>query len=441
MVPLEATWPDRVITAQRNWIGRSEGAHVRVRRRQAADEPTLTVYTTRPDTLFGATFMVVAADAALAGELVTDEQRPAYEAYLEETRKASEIDRMSTDRPKTGVFLGVHATNPVTGEQIPVWAADYVLADYGTGAIMAVPGQDQRDWDFATKFDLPIVRTVQPPEGWEGEAYVGQGPAVNSVRTTTSRWTAWRSTRRSARSSTWLEEKGAGEGTVNFRLRDWLLSRQRYWGVPIPIVHCETTARSPVPYDQLPLELPELKGADLKPKGVSPLAAAEDWVNVDCPTVRRPGQARQRHDGHVRGLVVVLPALLLADDYTDGPFDEELVRRVDAGRHLHRWRRARGAAPAVRALLHQGAARHGDGRLRRAVLRPAEPGLRDQPRQEDEQVAGQRRQSGGPTCGVRSGRRPPDPGLRRAARGRHRLGRDVAGRVAALPEAGLAAER
>ena len=119
--------------------------------------------------------MVVAADAALAGELVTDEQRPAYEAYLEEVRKASEIDRLSTDRPKTGVFLGVHATNPVTGEQIPVWAADYVLADYGTGAIMAVPGQDQRDWDFATKFDLPIVRTVQPPEGWEGEAYVGAG--------------------------------------------------------------------------------------------------------------------------------------------------------------------------------------------------------------------------------------------------------------------------
>ena len=174
---LEPTWPDRVINAQRNWIGRSEGAHVTF-----AVEGTSrsTVYTTRPDTLFGATFMVVAADAALAADLVTDEQRPAYDAYLEEVRKASDIERLSTDRPKTGVFLGVHAINPVNGEQIPVWASDYVLADYGTGAIMAVPGQDQRDWDFAETFDLPIVRTVQPPEGWEGEAFTGDGPAINS---------------------------------------------------------------------------------------------------------------------------------------------------------------------------------------------------------------------------------------------------------------------
>ncbi len=150
---LAPTWPERVITAQRNWIGRSEGAHVTF---PVEGHDDMTVYTTRPDTLFGATFMVVAADAALAGELVTDEQRPAYDAYLAEVRKASDIDRLSTDRPKTGVFLGVHATNPVTGAQIPVYAADYVLADYGTGAIMAVPGQDQRDWDFAQVFDLPI---------------------------------------------------------------------------------------------------------------------------------------------------------------------------------------------------------------------------------------------------------------------------------------------
>ena len=294
MVPLEKTWPDRVITAQRNWIGRSEGAHVRfpVVSTGSTDESerTLTVYTTRPDTLFGATFMVVAADAALAGELVTDGQRPAYEAYLEETRKSSEIDRMSSDRPKTGVFLGVHATNPVTGEQIPVWAADYVLAEYGTGAIMAVPGQDQRDWDFATRFELPIVRTVQPPEGWEGEAYVGQGPAVNSSNDDIS-LDGMEVDEAKRTIISWLEEKGAGEGTVNFRLRDWLLSRQRFWGVPIPIVHCPDDGEVPVPYDELPLELPELKGADLKPKGVSPLAAADDWVNVDCPTVRRSGEA------------------------------------------------------------------------------------------------------------------------------------------------------
>ena len=328
MVPLEKTWPDRVITAQRNWIGRSEGAHVRfpVVSTGSTDEArTLTVYTTRPDTLFGATFMVVAADAALAGELVTDGQRPAYEAYLEETRKSSESDRLSSDRPKTGVFLGVHATNPVTGEQIPVWAADYVLAEYGTGAIMAVPGQDQRDWDFATKFDLPIVRTVQPPEGWEGEAYVGQGPAVNSSHDDIS-LDGMEVDEAKRTIISWLEDKGAGEGTVNFRLRDWLLSRQRFWGVPIPIVHCPDDGEVPVPYDELPLELPELKGADLKPKGVSPLAAADDWVNVDCPQCGGPA----KRDSDTMDTFVDSSWYFLrycSPRYEDGPFDEELVRR------------------------------------------------------------------------------------------------------------------
>ena len=269
--------------------------------------------------------MVVAADAALAGELVTDGQRPAYEAYLEETRKSSEIDRMSSDRPKTGVFLGVHATNPVTGEQIPVWAADYVLAEYGTGAIMAVPGQDQRDWDFATKFDLPIVRTVQPPEGWEGEAYVGQGPAVNSSHDDIS-LDGMEVDEAKRTIIAWLEEKGAGEGTVNFRLRDWLLSRQRFWGVPIPIVHCPDDGEVPVPYDELPLELPELKGADLKPKGVSPLAAADDWVNVDCPQCGGPA----KRDSDTMDTFVDSSWYFLrycSPRYEDGPFDEELVRR------------------------------------------------------------------------------------------------------------------
>jgi leucyl-tRNA synthetase len=277
---LEPTWPARVVTAQRNWIGRSEGAHVEFAV-VGRDEP-LTVYTTRPDTLFGATFMVVAADAALAAELVTDKQRAAYDDYLVEVRKASEIDRLATDRPKTGVFLGVHAVNPVTGTEIPIYAADYVLADYGTGAIMAVPGQDQRDWDFATAFDLPIVRTVQPPADWEGEAYVGEGPAINSAHDSIS-LDGMDVDEAKRTIIAWLEERGLGRGTVNYRLRDWLLSRQRYWGPPIPIIHCDACGEVPVPEDQLPVELPELRGADLKPKGVSPLAAAEDWVNVDCP--------------------------------------------------------------------------------------------------------------------------------------------------------------
>src|SRR6201747_1626080 len=179
MEPLEKTWPERVLAMQRNWIGRSEGAHVNFAI-DGRDEP-VAVFTTRPDTLFGATFFVVAADAKLADELCAPEQREAFDAYRDEVRRATDIDRLSTERPKTGVFLGRHATNPANGERIPVWAADYVLADYGTGAIMAVPGQDQRDWDFARKFDLPIVPTVQPPDGWEGEAYNGEGPAINSA--------------------------------------------------------------------------------------------------------------------------------------------------------------------------------------------------------------------------------------------------------------------
>jgi leucyl-tRNA synthetase len=287
---LAPTWPDRVVTAQRNWIGRSEGAHVdfELHLSDGSTRP-LTVYTTRPDTLFGATFMVVAADAPLAGEIVAPEQRAAYDAYLAETRKATDIDRMSTERPKTGVPLGVTATNPVNGEQIPVWAADYVLADYGTGAIMAVPAQDQRDWDFAKAFDLPIVRTVQPPAGWEGEAFTGSGPAVNSANDEIS-LNGMEVAEAKSTITAWLESKGLGSGAVNFRLRDWLLSRQRYWGCPIPVIHCESCGEVPVPEDQLPVELPELRGADLKPKGVSPLAAAEDWVNVDCPQCGGPAK-------------------------------------------------------------------------------------------------------------------------------------------------------
>ena len=205
---LAPTWPERVITAQRNWIGRSEGAHVTFPVEGHDDRST--VYTTRPDTLFGATFMVVAADAALAGELVTDEQRPAYDAYLEEVRKASDIERLSTDRPKTGVFLGVHATNPVTGARSRCTPPTTCWPTTAPARSWPCPAQDQRDWDFAQVFDLPIVRTVQPPEGWEGEAFVGDGPAVNSRNDSVS-WTAWASTRPSARSSTgWRRRASAG---------------------------------------------------------------------------------------------------------------------------------------------------------------------------------------------------------------------------------------
>ncbi len=320
--PMADRWPDRVVHSQVNWIGRSEGAHVDFAV-EGRDEP-LTVYTTRPDTLFGATFMVVAADAHLAADLVTDEQRPAYEAYLEEVRKSSEIERLATDRPKTGVFLGVHATNPVTGRQIPVWAADYVLADYGTGAIMAVPAQDQRDWDFATAFDLPIVRTVQPPADWEGEAFTGSGPAINSANDEVS-LDGLEVADAKRTIIDWLVGKGLGASAVNYRLRDWLLSRQRFWGAPIPIVHCPSCGEVPVPEDQLPVVLPELKGADLKPKGVSPLAAAEEWVNVPCPACGEPA----KRDSDTMDTFVDSSWYFLrfcSPGLADGPFDPEQVR-------------------------------------------------------------------------------------------------------------------
>lgn len=323
MAPLEGRWPERVLTLQRNWIGRSEGAHVQFAV-EGRDEP-VTVFTTRPDTLFGATFFVVAADARLADELCAPEQREVFEAYLEQVRTESDIDRMSTERPKTGVFLGRYATNPVTGEQIPVYAADYVLADYGTGAIMAVPGQDQRDWDFAERFDLPIRRTVQPSEGFDGKAFTGEGPAVNSSNESIS-LDGLDVTAAKTAIIDWLEDRGAGRRSVNFRLRDWLLSRQRFWGCPIPIVHCPTCGEVPVPDDQLPVELPELRGADLKPKGTSPLAAAEDWVNVDCPACGGPAKRdSDTMDTFVDSSWYFLRYCSPHDD--TAPFDEDAVRR------------------------------------------------------------------------------------------------------------------
>jgi leucyl-tRNA synthetase len=283
---LEGNWPDRVLTMQRNWIGRSTGADVDFVV-EGRDEP-VTVYTTRPDTLFGATFMVVAADSALAAELCTDAHRADFEAYLAQVRKLTDIERQSTDREKTGVFLGVYAVNPVNGERIPMWAADYVLPDYGTGAIMAVPGHDQRDLDFARKFGLPVqvvLATDQPDPAASGVATPGDGVLVNSGPLDGL-------SKREAigRIIEILAGKGLGGAAVNYRLRDWLLSRQRFWGTPIPIIHCPSCGEVPVPEEQLPVELPDLRGADLTPKGVSPLAAATDWVNVECPKCGGPAK-------------------------------------------------------------------------------------------------------------------------------------------------------
>ena len=280
MAQLEGKWPDRVLTMQRNWIGRSTGAYVDFRI-EGHDRP-IRVFTTRPDTLFGATFFVIAADSPLAAEICAPEQREAFSSYVEQVRRLSDIDRLSEGRTKTGVPLGRSAINPVNGEHIPVFAADYVLADYGTGAIMAVPAHDQRDLDFARAFNLPVrvvVDTGQPDPNETGIATSGDGALVNS-----GRYDGMTKDAAIAAIAEDLRADGHGEAAVTYRLRDWLLSRQRYWGVPIPIVHCGACGEVAVPDDQLPVELP-LTGYELRPEGGrSPLESATEWMTVKCPS-------------------------------------------------------------------------------------------------------------------------------------------------------------
>ncbi len=286
---LEGNWPAKVLTMQRNWIGRSTGAEVDFVVEGRANP--VTVYTTRPDTLFGATFMVVAVDSDLAAELAslaTPDVRTRFQAYLDETKKSNDIERLATDRKKTGVDTGLFAINPINGEKLPIWLSDYVLADYGTGAIMAVPAHDDRDFEFAREFGLPIRTVLQTEEGDPnelGHATTGDGILVNS-----GELTGLNKTEAIAKAIELLAAQGKGKAAKNFRLRDWLISRQRYWGTPIPIIHCAGCGEVPVPENQLPVELPSAAGLDLKPKGSSPLGAAEAWVNVSCPKCGKPAK-------------------------------------------------------------------------------------------------------------------------------------------------------
>jgi leucyl-tRNA synthetase len=266
-------WPERVRALQTNWIGRSEGAEIFF---EVEGYGTIEVFTTRPDTVFGATFFVLAPEHPAVEQITTLERSDEVRAYVEKASRMTEIDRTDVTREKTGVFTGAYAINPATGEKIPVFVADYVLMGYGTGAIMAVPGQDQRDWDFARKYDLPIIRTVRPPEDFAGEAYIGEGAAINSgfldgLNVEDAK----------ARIIEWLEAQGKGRAAVTYRLRDWLISRQRYWGTPIPIIYCDNCGTVPVPEEDLPVLLPE--DAEFMPTGESPLKRDPDFYNTVCP--------------------------------------------------------------------------------------------------------------------------------------------------------------
>ncbi len=281
-------WPERVKTMQTNWIGRSDGAEAVFTVRKSGTEWRIPVFTTRPDTLFGATYLVLAPEHKLAREICSPDHLGNLTDYIDRTRRMTEVERTSLEREKTGVPLGIEAVNPVSGEKIPVWVADYVLTSYGTGAIMAVPAHDERDFDFARRFGLPVVEVIYSENAERDErgeltsAYTGEGEMVNSgpyngVDSDTGR----------ERIVGWLSERKLGGPKVSYRLRDWVFSRQRYWGEPIPIVYCDECGEVPVPEEDLPVELPEVESYKPTGTGESPLAAIEEWVNTKCPACGR----------------------------------------------------------------------------------------------------------------------------------------------------------
>jgi len=283
-------WPESIKIMQRNWIGKSQGADVTFRV-AGHDDCDMVVYTTRPDTLFGATYMVLAPEHPLVEQITTQENRKDVRKYVEAASRKSELERVADTRDKTGVFTGAYAVNPVNGEQIPIWVADYVMMGYGTGAIMAVPAHDTRDLEFAQAYDLPIIQVVQPPDGIDWHGYVDDGIAINS-----GPYDGLATAEFKKRITEWLESNDLGRGAVNYKLRDWLYSRQRYWGEPFPLVHCDRCGVVALPEEQLPLLLPEMEdftpaaSDDPEAPPAPPLGKAVDWVNTTCPTCGGPAE-------------------------------------------------------------------------------------------------------------------------------------------------------
>ncbi len=316
-------WPERIVLMQRNWIGKSSGAEITFHA-TATDgtEHPITVFTTRPDTIYGATFIVLSPEHPLVDVLTTQEHRARVVQYQQQAARETEIDRLSTDRDKTGVPTGAHAINPFSGERIPIWIADYVLMSYGTGAIMAVPAHDARDFEFAKKYSLPMRQVVEGPIGASSkeEAYSGIGTIVNS-----GPYDGLPTEEGKAAITAALEERGIGKGAINYRMRDWLVSRQRYWGAPIPIVYCEACGIVPVPADQLPVILPPLEHYQPGEDGQSPLANDPNFVHTTCPSCGGPGRREtDTLDTFVDSSWYYLRFVSPHDN--DAPFDAEKAR-------------------------------------------------------------------------------------------------------------------
>ena len=337
-------WPEKVKKMQTEWIGKSYGAEVEFPVEGREDK--ITVYTTRPDTLHGATFMVLAPEHALAKELASEEQRAAVEEYIYQTSLKSSVDRMQ-DKDKTGVFTGSYAINPLNGAKVPIWLSDYVLADYGTGAIMCVPAHDDRDFEFAKKFDIPIIQVIAK-DGKEienmTEAYTeADGTMINS-----GEWNGMESAVLKKEAPIMIEKMGFGKKTVNYKLRDWVFSRQRYWGEPIPIVHCPDCGAVPVPEEQLPLLLPDVDSYEPTGTGESPLAAISDWVNTTCPCCGKPAKRETNTMPQWAGSSWYFLR------YVDNKNDKELVSKEKADKYLPVDMYIGGVEHAVLHLLYSG---------------------------------------------------------------------------------------